>query len=69
MRTIVIDYNRIGRAKTFHTTLFSDEREGIAVGTHVLVAGDDVPEREAIVTGLTDGGREVELAFCDVTTL
>ena len=29
LRTIMIDYNRIGRATTFRTALLSDERDGI----------------------------------------
>ena len=65
LRTIMIDYNRIGRATSFRTVLLSDEREGIEIGTHVLIVGDDVPEREAVVTDLSEGAREAEFAFCD----
>ena len=65
LRTIMIDYNRIGRATTFRTALLSDERDGIEVGTHVLIVGDDVPEREAVVIELSEGAREAEFAFCD----
>ena len=65
MRRILIDYSRIGRASRFRTTLLSDEREGIAVGQHVIIVGDATPDREAIVTDLADGAREAEFAFCD----
>lgn len=65
LRTIMIDYNRIGRAHSFRTALLADEREGLEVGTHVLIVGDDVPDREAVVTDLTEGAREAEFAFCD----
>jgi hypothetical protein len=65
LRTIVIDYNRIGRAKSFRTALLSDERDGLSVGTHVLIVGDDVPDREAVVTDLTEDAREAAFAFCD----
>lgn len=50
LRTIVIDYNRIGKAKSFRTALFSDEREGLCVGTYVLIVGDDVPDRRVVTS-------------------
>lgn len=65
LHTIVVDYNRIGKAKSFRTALLSDEREGLCVGTYVLIVGDDVPERKAVVTDLSDGAREAAFAFCD----
>ena len=63
MRTILIDYNRIGHAKTIRTALLSDERGGMSIGMHVLIVGDDVPEREAVITDLTDGARQATFSF------
>lgn len=50
LRTVGVDYNRIGKDKVFRTALFSDEREGLCVGTHVIIVGDDVPERRVVTS-------------------
>jgi hypothetical protein len=63
MRTLVVDYNRIGCAETFRLVLLGDERAGIPVGSRVLIVGDDVPPREAVVTGWTEGTGEAEFSF------
>lgn len=61
MRRIFVDFSRFGRSRTVAATLFPEEREGLAVGVHVLVTGDDVNDVEAVVTEFRDGGREARL--------
>ena len=63
--TIMVDYNRIGYAKSFRTALLGDEMEGLSVGATVRVLGDDVRAREAVAIELFVGTGEATFAFCD----
>lgn len=57
MRTIAVDYSRIGYADSFTTPLLTAERHGLEVGTVVEITGDAVPPRRARVEDLLDDGR------------
>lgn len=65
MRTIVVDYNRIGLSSKFWVALFAEERNTMSIGERLVVVGDDVPERQAILTALSEDGRQGEFCFCD----
>lgn len=55
-----VDYSRIGYADTFETPLFSWERAELEVGDRVLVVGDAVADRYAVVRQIHDGGAVLE---------
>jgi len=57
METFLIDYNRIGRAETIRVPLWREHRGEGKIGSVVLVKGDDVPDRRAIVESLSPDGR------------
>lgn len=61
MKRLFVDFTRYGHSRNVAATLFPEEREGLEVGSHVLVTGDDVEDVEAVVTELRDGGREAHL--------
>jgi hypothetical protein len=57
MRTVFVDYNRIGSSTSFRVPLSLAEREGLQVGEVVLLTGDpDMPERHAKILELTPDG-------------
>lgn len=60
MRTVLVDYNRVGHATRFRTQLFRSEREGLLPGEQVLVTGDAVPDRVARVIEVDDTGALLE---------
>lgn len=64
MVTISIDYSRYGYAKSVTVPLYKRERT-LRPGDLVLVTGDDVPDRTAVVTSLTEGRRRAVLEFDD----
>ncbi|MEJ7764833.1 MAG: hypothetical protein WKF86_05010 [Acidimicrobiales bacterium] len=60
MRTVFVDYNRVGHATRFRTQLFRSEREGLLPDDEVLVTGDAVPDRVAHVIEVDDTGAVLE---------
>lgn len=60
MRTVFVDYNRVGRATRFRTQLFRSEREGLRPDEEVLVTGDAVPDRVARVIEVDETGAVLE---------
>lgn len=65
MKTLTVNYSLIGLGDTFTRPLLAFEREGLEVGTHVLVVDDDVPEREVVVIEIGADKRYAKFAFCD----
>lgn len=49
MRTLFVDYNRVGHAEVFTVPLLRGEREGLTEGQIVEVGGGDVEPRQARV--------------------
>lgn len=56
MRTVFVDYNRVGHAEAFTVSLLRRERDGLTEGEIVEVHGDDVEPRRARVERI-DGAR------------
>lgn len=65
LRRVTVDFTRFGHGTTVSTRLFPEERAQIEVGTHVIVQGDDVEPREAVVTSVHPDGRTVDLQLLD----
>jgi len=61
MRHLEIDFTQFGHSRVVRALLFPEEREGLEVGMHVLVEGDTVAAREAVVTRFSEDRREVTL--------
>lgn len=60
MRTVFVDYNRIGSSTCFRVPLSRLERQGLQVGYVVVLTGDpDMREQQAKVKELTPDGYAV----------
>lgn len=60
---IPIDYNRYGNSSRVRVSLLAEERNQVVVGARVIVTGDSVDDREAVVAELSDDKTEVILAL------
>ena len=58
-RRIPVDWNFCGNASTLTVRLLPEERGGLTVGDPVVLVGDAVEPREAVVTALSADGRDV----------
>jgi hypothetical protein len=57
VRTVFVDYNRIGSSTCFRVPLSRRERDGLQVGDVVALTGDpDLPQQQATVMELTPEG-------------
>jgi hypothetical protein len=57
VRTVFVDYNRIGSSTSFRVPLSRAERDGLQVGDTVTLTGDpEMAGREASVKELTPDG-------------
>jgi len=63
MQTFMVDYNRVGTAKMIRVKLWSQHRGHLREGDTVLVKGDDVLDRRAVVRSLSSDGRYANLVF------
>jgi hypothetical protein len=60
MRTVFVDYNRIGSSISFRVPLSRQERDGVQVGDTITLTGDpDMPDQRAAVVELTSDGYAV----------
>lgn len=60
MRTVFVDYNRVGSSTRFRVPLSRVERDGLQVGDTVALTGDpDMPEQHATVKELAPDGYAV----------
>jgi len=63
MQEFTVDYNRVGRSPTARVSIWPKQRGRVEVGQVVLVRGDDVPDRKAVVESVGDDGRHAILRF------
>lgn len=60
VKTVFVDYNRIGSSSSFRVPLSLQEQEGLQVGDVVALTGDpDLPDQQAKVKELTPDGYAV----------
>jgi hypothetical protein len=65
MQTFMIDYNRVGTAPRVRVALWPRHKGLVKVGATVVVRGDDVLDRRAVVQSLSEDGRYAFLRFTE----